>query len=148
MPVVPLLISRIDDSVPLPAYKTKGAAGLDLCARERKEIWPSVSLRVPTGLRLEIPRGHLGFVTPRSGLAYDHGITVLNTPGTIDSDYRGELHVILLNTGQKTYYVDKGERIAQLIILRRPEVELFIVGEDELSETDRGEGGFGSTGRS
>lgn len=144
--IVPLKVARIDSAVPLPEYKTADAAGLDLCAAENKEVWPGRSEKIRTGLKIELPRDYFALVTPRSGLAVQHGITILNTPGTIDADYRGELHVILHNTGRETLPVFPGMRIAQLVVLPRPRVELFIVDDKDLSETVRGEGGFGSTG--
>lgn len=132
----------------LPAYQTGQAAGLDLVAAVGE--YAPVSLRagqrvlVPTGLAIALPPGFEAQVRPRSGLALKHGITVLNSPGTIDADYRGELQVILVNLGQADFEVRRGERIAQLVIA--PVVQAALVEVDELDETARGVGGFGSTG--
>ena len=128
----------------LPEYATEGAAGMDLRATEGVTLAPGERAAVPTGLRLEIPEGYEGQVRPRSGLALQHGLGMVNSPGTIDSDYRGELKVILLNLGSAPYAITKGDRIAQMIIARYEGVEIV---EGELSETLRGAGGFGSSGR-
>lgn len=132
----------------LPAYETAGAAGLDLRAaipEDRKLILlPGRRMLVPTGLVLELPAGYEGQVRPRSGLALKHGITCLNTPGTIDSDYRGEVQVLLVNLGDEDFAITRGMRIAQLVIARVARVS---VDQRTLSgETTRGSGGFGSTG--
>ncbi|WP_299984569.1 dUTP diphosphatase [uncultured Ruegeria sp.] len=138
-----------DPSVPLPSYETKGAAGADIranlpdCASIVLE--PGHRALVPTGLRIEIPQGYEVQVRPRSGLALKHGITLPNTPGTIDSDYRGPLGVIVLNAGQEPFEIAHGERIAQLIVA--PVVQATFEDAEVLSKTDRGAGGFGSTGR-
>jgi dUTP pyrophosphatase len=129
----------------LPRYQTPGAAGLDLCADEDFALAPGERRAVPTGLAVEIPEGFEGQVRPRSGLAARHGIGMVNAPGTIDSDYRGEVQVILVNHGQAPFTARRGERIAQLVIAPVARVELQLV--DMLSETKRGGGGFGSTGR-
>ncbi|MDR1904335.1 MAG: dUTP diphosphatase [Treponema sp.] len=132
--------------VQLPRYESEGAAGLDLRAflDEPLIIPPLGRRRVPTGLMLEIPRGFEGQVRPRSGLAFRQGITVLNAPGTIDSDYRGELEVLLINLGAEPFTVHDGDRIAQLVIA--PVCRASVVEKYTLSETGRGAGGFGSTG--
>jgi dUTP pyrophosphatase len=132
--------------LPLPAYATAGSAGMDLHAANETaiEILPSNRAVVPTGLSIELPEGFEAQVRPRSGLAANHGVTVLNTPGTIDSDYRGEIKVILINLGEKPFTVTRGMRIAQMVIARHERVTL--VERDALSDTTRGAGGHGSTG--
>ena len=133
--------------LPLPEPASTGSAGLDLRAAVAGEIVlaPGERALVPTGLVLEIPPGWEGQVRPRSGLALRHGITLPNAPGTIDSDYRGELQVILVNLSERPFRIARGERIAQLVVQRLPEVTLVAV--DELPGTERGAGGFGHTGR-
>ena len=135
--------------LPLPAYQTAGAAGMDLLAAieagEVMRLGPGDRKLVPTGLTFELPRGFEAQVRPRSGLAINHGITVLNSPGTIDSDYRGEVQVILVNLGQKSYVVERGERIAQLVVA--PVTQVAPVAVVSLAATARGAGGFGSTGK-
>lgn len=141
---------RLDPDLPLPAYARSGDAGLDLVARVDVELAPAGGRAlVPTGLAVAIPPGHAGFVQPRSGLARDHGVTCLNTPGLIDSGYRGELKVLLVNTDPATpFTVRRGERIAQLVVQRVEHVVLVPVDDfDHLGPSDRGEGGFGHTGR-
>lgn len=133
--------------VPLPAYQTPGSAGLDLCAAlsETVRIAPGERRLIPTGLSFEIPEGYEGQVRPRSGLALKHGIGIVNSPGTIDSDFRGEVGIVLINHGQEPYAVEPLSRIAQLVITR---VEQVLIEEAEsLTETARGAGGYGSTGR-
>lgn len=132
--------------LPLPRYESSLAAGLDLsaCIDEPLTIAPGERRLVPTGLKLAIPPGYEGQVRPRSGLALKHGITVLNSPGTIDADYRGELGVILINLGDKHFEVERGMRIAQLVFAKVEQAELCPAVE--LSETERGEGGFGHSG--
>lgn len=132
--------------LPLPAYESAGAAGLDLRAAldVPLTVAPGARVLVPTGLTMAIPPGHEGQVRARSGLALRHGLAVLNAPGTIDADYRGEVKVILANLGQETVVLERGERIAQLVIA--PVVQARIAIVDSLDETDRGAGGFGSTG--
>lgn len=131
----------------VPEYKTAGAAGADLYAflpEETVVIEPGKRAVIPTGLFFEIPEGYEIQVRPRSGLAAKNGVTVLNTPGTIDSDYRGELKVILINLGDDSFSVKNGDRIAQMVIA--PVIQAEFLQVSELSETDRGNGGFGSTG--
>jgi len=128
----------------LPRYETPGAAGLDLRADEPFSLAPGERRLVPTGLALELPHGHEGQVRPRSGLAVRHGIALVNAPGTIDSDYRGEVQVVLVNLGQAPVTFARGDRIAQLVVAPVTRVALEVV--DDLSATDRGAGGFGSTG--
>ena len=133
---------RGDAVVPTRAYD--GDAGLDLSACERVELGPGERALVGTGLAVAIPEGHAGLVQPRSGLASRHGITIVNTPGLVDSGYRGELRVILLNTDrERAFEIEPGMRIAQLVVLRIPHVELQIV--DELPASERGVRGFGSS---
>ena len=130
----------------VPAYKTEGAAGADVCAflKEPVTIAPGSFAMIPTGLFFEIPQGYEIQVRPRSGLAAKNGITVLNTPGTIDSDYRGELKIILINLGNSDFIVNNGDRIAQIIV--SPVTVADFKFTDSLSDTQRGEKGFGSTG--
>ena len=132
--------------LPLPAYQSAGAAGMDLLAAVDKPVTlqPGARALVPTGLVLEIPPGFEGQVRPRSGLALRHGITALNSPGTIDSDYRGEVQVLLANLGDEPFAIARGERIAQLVVQRVERAEL--VATNSISATARGAGGFGSTG--
>ena len=135
-----------DSDLPLPKYMTEGAAGMDLFAAIDAETTLSPLHRslIPTGLALAIPPGYEGQVRPRSGLAAEHGVTVLNTPGTIDSDYRGEIKVILINLGDAPYRLRRGERIAQLIVC--PVTRAVLTETDRLDETPRADGGFGHTG--
>lgn len=128
----------------LPRYETDGAAGLDLRADEPVTLAPGERRLVPTGLALEIPAGHEGQVRPRSGLAVRHGVGMVNAPGTIDSDYRGEVGVVLVNHGQAPVSFARGDRIAQLVIAPVARAELVLA--EDLSESARGGGGFGSTG--
>ena len=131
--------------LPVPAYATAGAAGMDVVAAEDVDLAPGQRHAVATGFAIAIPPGHEVQVRPRSGLALKHGITCLNTPGTIDEDYRGEVKVILANLGQERFMVRRGERIAQLV--PAPVLRATLDEVDTLDETSRGEGGFGSTGR-
>ena len=131
--------------LPLPAYATTGAAGMDVVAAEDCTLAPGARHAVATGFALAIPEGYEVQVRPRSGLALKHGITCLNTPGTIDSDYRGEVKVILANLGQEPFAVRRGERIAQLV--PAPVLHATLSEVTSLDETARGDGGFGSTGR-
>jgi dUTP pyrophosphatase len=133
------------EGLPLPAYATAHAAGMDVVSAEDLDLAPGQRHAVATGLRIAIPEGYEVQVRPRSGLALKHGITVPNTPGTIDADYRGELKVIMINHGTEPFPVRRGERIAQLVPAAVTQAEWQEV--DELDETVRGEGGFGSTGR-
>lgn len=137
------------EGLPLPAYETEGAAGLDLRAAVSEDapltLAPGEWTLVPTGLAMALPLGFEAQVRPRSGLAAKHGVTCLNSPGTIDSDYRGELKVILINHGREPFVIRRGERIAQMIIA--PVVQAAFELADSLDDTARGAGGFGSTGR-
>ena len=130
----------------IPEYKTAGAAGADVCAHIESDLVIPVgkSAMIPTGLFFEIPEGYEIQVRPRSGLAAKNGVTVLNTPGTIDSDYRGELRVILINLGNEDFTIHNNDRIAQIIIA--PVTQAVFIPATSLSETERGTGGFGSTG--
>jgi dUTP pyrophosphatase len=133
------------EGLPLPRYASEDAVGLDVAAAEELTLRPGQRHAVATGFAIEIPRGYEVQVRPRSGLAMKHGITCLNTPGTIDSDYRGEVKVILINLGQEPFEIRRGERIAQLV--PAPVLRADFVEASELSDTERGSGGFGSTGR-
>jgi dUTP pyrophosphatase len=145
--VLEVPVVRLDPDLALPRYAKPGDAGVDLLAAEDLELAPGGGRGlVPTGISVAIPRGHAGFIQPRSGLALKHGVTVLNTPGLIDADYRGELKVLLVNTDPSTpFLVTRGERIAQLVVQAVEHVRFLEV--DQLDDTDRGEGGFGHTGR-
>jgi len=133
------------DDLPLPKYMTAGAAGMDVCANIGDDviIRPGDYALIPTGVRIALPDGYEAQARPRSGLALKYGVTVLNSPGTIDSDYRGEVCVLLINHGKDEFVVKRGERIAQLVISKVEKINWEIVGS--LDETDRGEGGYGST---
>ncbi len=135
--------------LPLPAYETGGSAGMDLRAAVAEDapvtLAPGARALVPTGLKIALEPGHEAQVRPRSGLALKHGLTCLNSPGTIDSDYRGEVGVILINHGQEPFVIRRGERIAQMVIARHEQAAMVEVSA--LDETARGAGGFGSTGR-
>ena len=141
-----ILIKRLSKEVSLPKYETAGSSGMDLAANiaGNINIDPGKTAIIPTGLALSIPKGFEVQIRPRSGLAAKKKISVLNTPGTIDSDYRGEIKVILINQGQETFKVEKGLRIAQMVVC--PVVQAQIKEVEDLSETERGKGGFGSTG--
>lgn len=133
------------DAELIPNYAKAGDAGADLRASEGGSIAAGSRALVPTGIKIALPDGYVGLVHPRSGLAVKHGITVLNTPGTIDSGYRGEVKVALLNTSDQEFVFERGERIAQLVIQQYEKAEFTLV--EELPQTERGEGGFGSSGR-
>ena len=146
---VRLALKRLPHAVglPLPAYATSGAAGLDLSAATEQEplqLAPMQRLLVPTGFILELPPGFEAQVRPRSGLALKHGVTVLNSPGTIDCDYRGELKVLLVNLGASVFFIERGMRIAQLVVA--PVSTAILCEIDTIRETMRDKGGFGSTG--
>ena len=149
-PIVRMIwTEEADRTLPLPAYETAGAAGADLRAnlpdRSQITLAPGERALVPTGLRVEVPQGFEMQVRPRSGLALKHGLSLPNTPGTIDSDYRGPLGVILINLGQASQTISHGDRIAQAVI--SPVVQARFEMAEALSETERGRGGFGSTGQ-
>mgnify|MGYP001572208263 CR=1 FL=1 len=148
MPLSPISVrveSTLGGPVSLPTQATTGSAGYDLCASASGEIAPGAFCAVPTGLKLQIPEGFEAQVRPRSGLAAKQGVTVLNAPGTIDSDYRGEVKVILVNHGREPFRYEPGMRIAQLIFSRVQTASFELVAA--VSDTHRGEGGFGSTGK-
>jgi dUTP pyrophosphatase len=130
----------------LPAYATQQSAGMDLRANlsEPITLHPMERRLIPTGLHIALPEGYEAQVRPRSGLALKHGLTVLNTPGTIDADYRGEIGVVLINLSQEDFVINDGERIAQMVIARHEQGDLVVV--EELDQTERGEGGYGHTG--
>lgn len=136
---------KLDKNLPTPHYETSGSSGMDLYAAEDFPLRRNCTKLIKTGISIAIPEGFEGQIRPRSGLALKNGITMVNSPGTIDSDYRGEVGVILHNLGDETFKVLRGERIAQLIIAPVQRVEVAVV--DKLPETDRGEGGFGHTGK-
>jgi dUTP pyrophosphatase len=148
-PTVPIVRLPHGEGLPLPAYETAQAAGMDLRAAvpddEPLTLRPGSRFPVPTGLAFALPPGFEGQVRPRSGLAFKHGVTCLNTPGTVDADYRGEVKVILINLGEEDFVVRRGERIAQLVIA--PVVQAVWAEVDSLEDTARGAGGFGSTGQ-
>ena len=141
-----ILIKRLSKEISLPKYETAGSSGMDLAANiaGNINIDPGKTAIIPTGLALSVPKGFEVQIRPRSGLAAKKKISVLNTPGTIDSDYRGEIKVILINLGQEAFKVEKGLRIAQMVVC--PVVQAQIKEVEDLSETERGKGGFGSTG--
>ncbi len=145
MIALPILRLPHAEGLPLPRYETEGAAGLDVVAAEDLRLVPGQRHAVATGFAIAIPPGYEVQVRPRSGLALKHGITCLNTPGTIDEDYRGEVKVILANLGSEPFEVRRGERIAQLVPAPVLKARFSVVGE--LGETSRGAGGFGSTGQ-
>lgn len=132
---------------PLPEYKTNLSAGVDLTANLEEEVVmkPLERKLIPTGLYIELPAGYEAQVRPRSGLALKHGLSVLNTPGTIDADYRGEIRVILINLSNEEFRIQDGERIAQMVVAKHETAEWFEV--EQLEDTERGAGGFGSTGK-
>jgi dUTP pyrophosphatase len=141
-----ILIKRLSNNIPLPKYETEGSSGMDLTANVNKviEIQPGKSEIIPTGIALSIPKNYEIQIRPRSGLAAKNQISVLNTPGTIDEDYRGEIKVILINLGEKKFKIEKGLRIAQMVLC--PVIKAELEEVDVLDETKRGSGGFGSTG--
>jgi len=139
-----LKVKKLNPAATLPSYAREGDAGLDLFAVTALVIEPGKSALVPTGIAIEIPRGTEAQVRPRSGLALKHALTVLNTPGTVDEGYRGEVGVILINHGSTAFTVDIGMKIAQMVI--SPRIEVSVAEVEELSDTERGSGGFGSTG--
>jgi dUTP diphosphatase len=149
MESVKVRIKKLDTTgdLRLPGYATPGSSGMDVRAflPDPVDLAPGQRFAVPTGLAVEVPMGYELQVRPRSGLALKYGVTCLNTPGTIDADYRGELKVILANLGAETFRIASGDRIAQLVLCAVAKAKIVLA--DELSDTDRGEGGFGHTGR-
>ena len=145
---IKIFFKKLDHAknLPLPAYESDEAAGMDIRAAldEPRTLKPGERDLIPTGLQMALPVGYEAQIRPRSGLAYKHGITMLNTPGTIDSDYRGEVKVLAINHGDQPYKIEHGDRIAQMVIapVYQPQIE----ETDSLPETNRGQGGFGSTG--
>lgn len=143
---ITLKLKKLDEGLPTPVYANPGDAGLDLYAAKDVTLQPGQRVMIPTGIAIAIPQGYAGFVQPRSGLAAKQGFSIVNTPGLIDSGYRGEIGVIGLNTDtQSEITIKRGDRVAQLVIQEVPVVELLEV--DELDETERSSGGFGSTGK-
>ena len=142
-----IIVKKLDRTVILPTYKTDGASGMDLIAFVKKpiEVKPKTSALIPTGLSVAFSKDYEIQIRPRSGLAAKNNITVLNTPGTIDSDYRGEIKIILFNHGDNNFVVNNGDRVAQMILC--PIIKMELEETDILPETIRGEGGFGSTGK-
>ena len=145
--MVKVLIKKLDSAVNLPEYKTSGASGMDLVAflKEPINIKPKTSSLIPTGLSVAFSNEYEIQIRPRSGLAAKNNVSVLNTPGTIDSDYRGEIKVIIYNHGDKNFLVNNGDRIAQIIL--SPVIKMELQETNNLPQTIRGEGGFGSTGK-
>ena len=143
--MIDLRIKLLDDGLTMPRYQHAGDAGLDLPSRVDLVIEPGERAMVPTGIAVAIPDGYAGFVLPRSGLASRHGIALVNSPGLVDSGYRGEMSVVMINTDKRqAFQIKRGDRIAQLVIQKVEDVSITRV--DELDETSRGAGGFGSTG--
>lgn len=132
--------------LPLPSYESEYAAGMDIRAAlgEPVKLKPGQRELIPTGLQMALPKGYEAQIRPRSGLAYRNGVTMLNTPGTIDADYRGEVKVLAVNLGEETFVIEHGDRIAQMVVA--PVTQCAVKEADELPDTGRGEGGFGSTG--
>ena len=145
--MVKVLIKKLDTAVKLPEYKTDGASGMDLVAflKDAVIVKPKTSSLIPTGISVAFSKNYEIQIRPRSGLAAKNNITVLNTPGTIDSDYRGEIKVIIYNHGDTNFIINNGDRIAQMILC--PVVKMILEETNDLPETIRGEGGFGSTGK-
>ena len=145
--MVKVLIKKLDPSVKLPEYKTSGASGVDLVAfiKEPINLEPKTSVLIPTGLSVAFPEDYEIQIRPRSGLAAKNNISVLNTPGTIDSDYRGEIKVIIYNHGNENFSINNGDRIAQMILA--PVVKMELEEKNDLPKSIRGKGGFGSTGK-
>ena len=144
--MIRILIKRLSKNVSLPKYETNGSSGMDLAANisSNINIEPKQTAIIPTGLALSIPKDFEIQIRPRSGLAAKHKISVLNTPGTIDADYRGEIKVILINLGNEIFKIENGDRIAQMVVC--PVIQAKLKEVDDLNKTDRGESGFGSTG--
>ncbi|MDD2430369.1 MAG: dUTP diphosphatase [Firmicutes bacterium] len=137
-------IQRLDKALPLPQYKTPLSSGMDLYSRISTTIKKGETTLVPTGIAIKLPEGYEAQIRPRSGLALKHGLTLLNTPGTIDADYRGEISLIVINFGKEDFIIEKGMRLAQMVINRYETASFIEV--DSLPDSQRGSGGFGSTG--
>lgn len=142
--VVDVLVERLDPDLPLPAYEHPGDAGMDLRARIQVELAPGSRALVPTGIALALPDGFVALVHPRSGLALRHGVTLVNSPGTVDAGYRGEIQVILINHGSEPVVISRGDRIAQLVIQQVARARVHVA--ETLPGSHRAQGGFGSTG--
>ena len=144
--MIKILFKKLSNSVSIPKYETSGSSGMDIAAHIENNVTinPGEKVLIPTGFSIAVPRGHEVQIRPRSGLAIKKNITVLNTPGTIDADYRGEIKVILINLGKEKFIIENGERIAQMVVC--PVVQVNLEEVKELSCTERGSGGFGSTG--
>lgn len=149
MKEIKLLFKKLEHAkdLPLPAYASEEASGLDLHAAMDKNIWigPGEFKLIPTGIAMALPPGYEGQVRPRSGLALKYGLTLLNAPGTIDADYRGEIQVLLINLGREKYLIQRGERIAQLVVNELARVKIIAV--EKLPSSQRGDGGFGHSGK-
>jgi len=145
--MVEMLVKKFDKNIKLPIYKTSGSSGMDLVASIKKKItiYPGKTILIPTGIAVAIPKNYEIQIRPRSGLAIKNGISVLNTPGTIDSDYRGEIKIILINLSKKSFIIKSGDRIAQMVLC--PVVKAKLIEVKILPNTVRGKGGFGSTGK-
>jgi len=145
--MIEIQIKLLDNDLPMPRYSHEGDAGLDLPSRIDFVLEPGERAMIPTGIAVAIPRGYAGFVLPRSGLAARHGIALVNAPGLVDAGYRGEMAIVMINTDKhESFQIKRGDRIAQLVIQKVVEATTLQVGE--LDSTSRGDGGFGSTGRS
>lgn len=146
--MIKLRVTELEHSCGLPVYGTEASSGMDLIAaiEETIVLKPMERVLIPTGLKLELPKGYEAQIRPRSGLAYKNGITVLNTPGTIDEDYRGEVKVLLINLSTSDFSIERGMRIAQMVVASYVQARLETVELELLGDTARGEGGFGSTG--
>jgi dUTP pyrophosphatase len=145
--MIEIQIKLLDEDLPMPRYQHEGDAGLDLPSRVDYVLEPGERAMIPTGIAVAIPRGYAGFVLPRSGLASRHGIALVNSPGLVDSGYRGEMAIIMINTDKReAFHIKRGDRIAQLVIQKV--VEATTIQVSELDATSRGSGGFGSTGQS
>tara|TARA_B110000971_G_scaffold92702_1_gene95364 strand:- start:690 stop:1130 length:441 start_codon:yes stop_codon:yes gene_type:complete len=144
--MIKILIKKLSNSVSIPKYETSGSSGMDIAAHIENNVTinPGEKVLIPTGFSIAVPRGHEVQIRPRSGLAIKKNITVLNTPGTIDADYRGEIKIILINLGKEEFIIENGDRIAQMVVC--PVVQASLKEVKELSDTERGSGGFGSTG--
>jgi dUTP pyrophosphatase len=145
--MIEIQIKLLDEDLPMPRYQHEGDAGLDLPSRVDYVLEAGERAMIPTGIAVAIPRGYAGFVLPRSGLASRHGIALVNSPGLVDSGYRGEMAIIMINTDKReAFHIKRGDRIAQLVIQKV--VEATTIQVSELDDTSRGSGGFGSTGQS
>lgn len=144
MPGLKILVKQLDPRLPLPRQATSGDAGVDLYAREGGTLDPGQRTMVPTGIAVAVPEGYVGLISPRSGLAVRHGISLVNAPGILDAGYRGEIHAVVINEGDEPFEYERGERIAQLVVVPFVTPEFEVV--DELPTSERGDGGFGSSG--